>query len=665
MTVKQKETAMKKLSAITCLLALLILALPVGAKAASPTLSIDTSNKQEIYKNTFDDEASIKDFIQYNGKWGVRDGRARLISYSSSTNTFMIYSGKKELTELTDYVVEVDLYNVQTAAGLVARCDLDNAQSTIHGYAGYNLFTSSEGRKTAIRSASSDGRSAPLLKVSNWRINPGDDLHFEAAFSNNIVQLTVTDIATKKVLWGWSGRNSDYPSGSFGIMAYTKLFNGYLDCRKSSFDDLTVSTLSNPPSKSFTAVSGAISSDGKGRIDTTKNSTVAIAQRTEIQKGSVGVTTYLPSSGNAGVVFCRSDDGSYYKFGISNDKKLHLIKVAGGRQTTLKTTSLSAMGAGSWGACTLRAVFDGKSIYCYINDMCLLSFTDASPLSGKGAGIFADALNSTFLHFSVSDVSTPDKADIVIWGHSHMQGWYDASDDLAPYGKVANLGVGGSNTPYWSKLTNEISSYSADTIIVMTGSNDLKSYSNSQTLTTLKTTFNALRKSNPNIHIILITEWYQPARIEQYADKVRDLNAKYKDYADSNKEWLTIVDGFGIPMNEKGEFSDALFTDTQHFGILGYTELTKRALTALENIKNGIYTGGDPTSAPPAEDTSEGTSEITDTPADTAAQTQAYTDTQKQDSDTVTIITVSVSAAVIAVSAAVIAVILTKKNKQS
>ena len=196
------------------------------------------------------------------------------------------------------------------------------------------------------------------------------------------------------------------------------------------------------------------------------------------------------------------------------------------------------------------------------------------------------------LGLSTSLKTEPDSADIVMWGHSHMQAWYYAAEDLSEHGVVANLGVGGSNTPYWNALTNEISSYNADIIIVMSGSNDMGKYSVNQIVAYLKDTFAKIKAKNPDVHFILITEWLQPSRLETYGDKVREMEQRWRQLADEDPLSITIVDGYTIPLDAEGNFSDALFTDTQHMGVLGYTELEKRVSAAIENVKAGVFIGG-------------------------------------------------------------------------
>ena len=558
----------------------------------SPIYSIDTSKKTLIYENKFDSADALDEFKAYNGKFAVKDGRAVLDSYSKSTNAFLLYNGNDpKLAGITDYVIEVDLYNVQTAAGLVAFCEQNRAAELVHGYAGYNIIVNSTGQKPAVRTASEDGKSNPFLKVCPWRINPGDDIHIEAAVRGDVVQVRFSNLSDGREFWTFSVNDTAWRGSSFGLMAYTKIYDGVLDCRKSSFDNLRISLLSDdtelPTMKTITG-----SFDHHEQSKATSDNSLAVAEGVSIKSGTSSVKTFLPAEGKAGLVFCYGEDSSYYKLVVSSDKKLHLIKVSAGKQTTLKTTSLSAMGTGQWGVCELRAVYNNGKIYCYINNKCLLCYTDTNPLKGGGVGIASDKSGSILFDLSTSNINQPDSADIVMWGHSHMQAWYYAAEDLSEYGRVVNLGVGGSNTPYWNNLTDEICSYDADIIIVMSGSNDMAKYSTAQIVSNLKDTFKKIKAKNPDVHFVLITEWFQPSRFEEYGEKVKEMEKEWRALADEDPFSITIVDGFSIPLDENGNFSDSIFTDTQHLGVLGYRELDKRVSAALDNLKNGVFSGG-------------------------------------------------------------------------
>ena len=226
------------------------------------------------------------------------------------------------------------------------------------------------------------------------------------------------------------------------------------------------------------------------------------------------------------------------------------------------------------------------------------------------------------------------------------------------YGKVANLGVGVSNTPYWNALTEEISSYNADIIIVMSGSNDMGSKTTKLITNYLKDTFKQIQKATPDVHFILITEWFQPSRIEQYKSKVIEMEAAWRDLANNSPSSVTVVDGFSIPLDEDGNFSDALFTDTQHLGILGYKELAKRVSEAIDNVKAGVFLGGGAPIEEAPEESSDTTAPASDLPT-APASTDSTASAGASGGSAMLIIIISASAAAIA---GVIIIVIKKKK---
>ncbi len=581
---------MKKLLVVLLTFALLT----IGVAAAVPVESISDDGAVLVYQNTFDDATSIADFTQYRGIWGVVDGTLRLTDYSSNTNSFIIYTGDTAITSLSDYIVEVDMLNSQGATGLVARADLGSVCDQNHGHCGYLSMVGTNGYITGIRTSSADGKSTSIFSASKQLLHHGTDIHIRIAVRGDVITTTLTDINSGMELWGWTQIDNSWAKGSVGLFAYTKIVDG-LDNRNVSFDNLKVYTLPALTEESdFTATSGGFSQNGTVRLDSTEADSVAVYKASQ-KTGTVQAQVFTPASGKVGLVFAKEQD-SYYKLAYSSDKYLYLIKVVDGEETVLKKTQY-LHGTSWWGIGDIRAVYDGETVYGYFLDKCLIKYTDSSPLTGTGVGVFSEAAGNTILNFKTSDITTPDKADIIIFGHSHMGRWFHAHHVLGDYGKVMNLGIGGSTTAFWYTIAEELTTYDADTVIIMSGSNDLALRENTATLKYLSDTINIMKKANPDLEVILITEWYQPGRYEAYAEKVRDMNRLWAEYAEKNSKWITLVDGFGIVMNEDGTFKGFLsdgttvnfevFADSQHLSILSYDKLNARVLEALEYRYNG------------------------------------------------------------------------------
>ncbi|MBQ4556288.1 MAG: hypothetical protein IJA60_01400 [Clostridia bacterium] len=580
---------------------------------------IDISGATEVYRNTFDDAASLNDFTQYSGTWGVENGKAYVLPGQASANAYFVYTGENTaLHDLSDYVVEVDIYNLRQAEGLVARCDLDTCNTKIQGYMGVNANFNTAGTKAYNRvTKTADGSSAAALGTSAEICKPGANVHLTLVMKGTTVQYLVTDIDTGEVLCNITADTEYCPSGSFGLMAYTKVLNG-LDNSDSRFDNLVVKTLPSNAGEALTKADFAAEQHGDDRIDLNANDTVAIHKTLTMANGTFEADMFMPAAANssvlqavkgddridnAGIIFNRSADGSsYYKLQmyrrtyvatvtdgaiskISNQIYTRLYKAVGGTETLLEEFSMEASGLGSWGTVKLRAVVKDGKIYGYMNDRCYVSVTDETPLIGTGVGVFTNIAGTSFANINVSNVTTPDKADIVVWGHSHPGGWLNAVDEFAKYGKTVNVALGGSSTLDMPNIVDEMATYEPKVAVIMIGSNNM-GYTVTKNVTDLDNSFDMLRELCPGIKFILITEWWQPVRLETYGDYVLSLNKAYREYADANDD-VTIVEGWNIPIDENGNFDESCFKDTMHLNPAAMYKLTQRTDAALGYIIGG------------------------------------------------------------------------------
>ena len=580
---------------------------------------IDISGATEVYRNTFDNADSLGDFTQYSGTWGVEDGKAYVLPGQASANAYFVYTGSNTaLHTLTDYVVEVDIYNLRQAEGLVARCDLDTCNTKIQGYMGVNANFNTAGTKAYNRvTKTADGSSAASLGTSAAICAPGANVHLTLVMKGTTVQYLVTDIDSGEVLCNITAETEYCPSGSFGLMAYTKVVNG-LDNSDSRFDNLVVKTLPSDAGTAYTKADFAAEQHGDDRIDLKANDTVAIHKTLTMSEGTVEAQLFMPAAAtsstlkpvkgddridNAGIIFNRSADGSsYYKLQmyrrtyvatvedgaitkITNQVYTRLYKAVDGTETLLVEFYMEASGLGSWGNATLRAVVKDGNIYGYMNDRCYVSVTDAEPLSGTGIGVFTNIAGTSFTNIKVSDETECDKADILIWGHSHPGGWYHAVDEFAKYGKTVNLALGGSATLDMPNIVDEMATYNPKIAIIMIGSNNM-SKTVETNVTDLDNSFDMLRELCPDIKFILITEWWQPVRLETYGDYVLALNEAYREYANENED-VTIVEGWSIPIDENGNFDESIFKDTMHLNPVGYSILDQRTHSALGYLIDG------------------------------------------------------------------------------
>ena len=574
---------------------------------------IETENATEVYRNTFDDASALDDFTQYSGAWSVEDGKVRLNKGNATyKNAYFVYTGSNtDLHDLTDYIVEVDIYNLRQAEGLVARCDLDTCNEAIQGYMGINANFTTDGKKAFYRvTKTDDGKSAASLGTSDAICAPGDNVHLTLVMRGTTAQYIVSNLDTGRVLCALTADTEYHPSGSFGLMAYTAIAqSGTLDNSDSYFDNLVVKTLPADTGDNYEKADFAAEQHGDDRIDLNADGMLALHKTLTMENGTVEADVFMPPAASAsnftgeivkgntrtdcaGIIFNYAADGSsYYKLQMKRIYKItavtdgkitdssttvytELYKVDGSTETKLKSFYMEASGLGSNGVVRLRAVKNDGKIYCYMNDRCYIAIEDETPLTGKGVGVFGDLASTTFANISTSDVTECDKATLVTWGHSHIGGWYHFGDVFAEYGKGVNIGLGGSATNDMPNVINEIASYEPEIIVIMIGSNNYGSGAVKNTAD-LKTYNEQLHALLPDANILVITEWWQPVRLETYGQTVLDLNAAYRAYA-AETDYVHIIEGFSIPLTN-GEFDESKFKDTMHLSPAAYEILNDRA----------------------------------------------------------------------------------------
>ena len=182
-----------------------------------------TKTSYVFYENTFSDAKSISDFTQYRGDWAIKDGRlyytALTEGFNASGNfSFILYSANHDANLLTDYTVEMDVYNSQSAAGLISHADLSRACSdNANAFYGYTTFISNNGLKCAIGSSNEDGGYAGNITVSDDILTVGHNYHLVAEHKDGMITYTVTDIDSKQEMFTFSAAATNWEAGSFGL----------------------------------------------------------------------------------------------------------------------------------------------------------------------------------------------------------------------------------------------------------------------------------------------------------------------------------------------------------------------------------------------------------------------------------------------------------------
>ncbi len=371
--------------------------------------------------------------------------------------------------------------------------------------------------------------------------------------------------------------NDDSPllGKKFGLRA------GGSNVSYSNIECVSSGTISENELKDFTNINGKFV-EVNSYIKAKENNSICLYDN-ELTKGTISVKTNIPTKGSNSIIFSYKEN-QYYEYSVNSDLSVSLKKVNNQEKTLIKKTSLVAKYALS-SQVELKVIFD-KEIYTYIDDVCLI-MSKQNELKFNKIGLKTDYLGNMFSKFKVDNNFESIKADLIIWGHSHMQLWANYKKDLAKYGKVINMGIGGSNTPYWHNLTDEILSYSAKKMVVMTGSNDLDGSNNDFIFNQVTEIFSSLKINNPDLEIVLGTEFLQPCRL-QYESQVNDLNRRYIEYARKN-DWLNIFDNYDIVLNSDGSLNQNIFMDIYHLTTEGYNILKDRVISSLDKTNLVSY----------------------------------------------------------------------------
>ncbi|MBR5011508.1 MAG: copper amine oxidase N-terminal domain-containing protein, partial [Clostridia bacterium] len=224
-------------------------------------LKIDTSNLTKVYENKFDKLSDLADFEQFRGTWTVFDGKLYL-SAASGGQSYILYAGKDELMNLTDYVVDVDLYNLQTQGGIIARSDFANVTgATDDGFMGYQAFVSNAGKQGALGAGQPDGKWLEgNIEVSPVCLKPGMNVHLQFAVQGNTLQYVITDLDSGNVLWQWVEEHDMWSKGTFGFRFRGNVSNNLSNLNTAAFDNLVVSTIGAPVKEEKTEVKLTIGS---------------------------------------------------------------------------------------------------------------------------------------------------------------------------------------------------------------------------------------------------------------------------------------------------------------------------------------------------------------------------------------------------------------------
>ena len=198
------------------------------------------------YETDFSDASVLKDFTAYRGEWAVRNGRLYLDSMTadvtSDSSAFLLFN-RPEAALLENYMVDVDMYNIQTQGGVLMRCDYNRASAeNLNAFYGYMYFVSYTGDKGAIGYCNEFGVWGGNLVVSLPEFRPGMNLHLNVVVYGDRFYCTYTDIDTGKVLLSLTKSDKTWSNGTFGFRLCGER-NGLMNFNRVYFDNLKVTVI--------------------------------------------------------------------------------------------------------------------------------------------------------------------------------------------------------------------------------------------------------------------------------------------------------------------------------------------------------------------------------------------------------------------------------------
>lgn len=198
------------------------------------------------YETDFSDDSVLEDFTAYRGEWAVRNGRLYLDSMAdgveSDSSAFLLFN-RPDASLLKNYMIDVDMYNIQTQGGVLMRCDYGRANAeNLNAFYGYMYFVSYTGDKGAIGYGNEFGTWGGNLVVSATSFKPGMDLHLNIIVYGDRFYCTYTDLDTGKVLLSLTKSDDTWSSGTFGFRLCGEK-DGLVNLKRTYFDNLKVTVI--------------------------------------------------------------------------------------------------------------------------------------------------------------------------------------------------------------------------------------------------------------------------------------------------------------------------------------------------------------------------------------------------------------------------------------
>ncbi len=166
-----------------------------------------------------------------------------------------------------------------------------------------------------------------------------------------------------------------------------------------------------------------------------------------------------------------------------------------------------------------------------------------------------------------------DQKSLVFLGDSITQGWGDDFGGSFPGVKVANRGISGDTTRgMLIRLKADVLALNPTGIVLLMGTNDLEEQAEPETIAgNLKLIIAELKKSNPQLPIILCQVFPSSETKKRPADKIKKINELYAAAVKGDKQ-VTLIETWKQFANEQGDAKAAEFPDLLHPNKEGYAK---------------------------------------------------------------------------------------------
>ena len=207
---------MKKILCAALAALLLLCAVPFAASAEEV--------EYVVYENDFSDPSTLSQFNQYRIGWEIRDGALWVTGgdddHPDSGSTFgHIILNQPE--KWKNYIVEVDVKNVQTSTGVIARSDVSRAtDETDNSFCGYLGFLSNDATKGAMGKTAEDGTSYGNNyggSVISAGTTVGSDIHFVITVDGDDFTCEIYDLDTSVLLYSYTVTDTVWTEGTVGL----------------------------------------------------------------------------------------------------------------------------------------------------------------------------------------------------------------------------------------------------------------------------------------------------------------------------------------------------------------------------------------------------------------------------------------------------------------